>query len=133
MYGDINIMNKKNRLTIILVFLLISSIRIIGIENIPFGLIVIIQIACIIVMFLNVFKFRGDKKEHKYLLVVTLLLTLFFSVYTIVVSIEKGFPQISEKYKPIFIILMLIIFSSLLIVILINSIIKYNRDKNLKK
>lgn len=124
-------MNKNNILAIILVFILISVIKIIGIENIPFPVTVVILVLCMIVAWVSVLKYEGSKKERTYLLVITILVTLFLSVIVIAVVIEKSFPQISEQYKPIFIVLIAILFLSLLIVIFANAIYKYNKgDKS---
>lgn len=125
------IMRKSNILGIILVFALITIIRIIGIENIPFPIIILILVICMISALVIALKYKGSKKERIYLLVMTILAILLFSVFIIAVTIENNFPQVSKQYKPIFIVLMGILFLSLLVVIFANAIYKYNkRDKS---
>ncbi|MEA4828254.1 hypothetical protein [Clostridium sp. JNZ J1-5] len=124
-------MRKSNILGIILVFALITIIRIIGIENIPFPIIILILVICMISALVIALKYKGSKKERIYLLVMTILAILLFSVFIIAVTIENNFPQVSKQYKPIFIVLMGILFLSLLVVIFANAIYKYNkRDKS---
>lgn len=117
-------MNKGNIVAIILVFILIVVFRSIGIENIPFQFIVIILILCIVGALIIAFKYKGNRKERIYLLVMTALMTLLASIYVIAVAIDNNYPQISEQYKPIFIFLMAIVFISLLIVAIANAIYK---------
>ncbi|MCY6370619.1 hypothetical protein [Clostridium ganghwense] len=126
-------MKKNNIIAIVTVFILITAIRIIGIENIPFPMIVIILMLCMTVALLIALKYKGDKKERIYLLVMTILAILLFSILIIAVTIENNYPQISKQYKPIFITLMGILFLSLLITALINVAYKRNKHNKFKK
>lgn len=124
-------MKKNNILAVILVFMLIASIRVIGIENIPFPVTVVILVLCMVVAFLSVLKYKGSEKERIYLLLMTILVLLLLSVIVTAVVIEKSDPQLSAQYKPIFITIMATLFFSLLIIIFANAIYKYNKgDKS---
>lgn len=126
-------MKKNNFLGVVLVFILIAVIRIIGIENIPFSIIVLILTLCIIVAFFNVLKYKGSKKERIYLLVMTILVTLLLSVIVIAVVIQNRYPEFSQTYKPIFIALMSTLFIGLLIAVFFNAIYKYNKGNKTKR
>lgn len=117
-------MNKGNIVAITLIFILIVVFRSIGIENIPFQLIVIILILCMVGAFIIALKYKGNRKERIYLLVMTALMTLLASICVIAVAVDNNYPQISEQYKPIFLFLMAIVFISLLIVAIANAIYK---------
>lgn len=87
-------MKKSNLGAIVFVFIIIGVIRIIGIENIPFPVIVIVLILCMVGAFLIALKYKGNKTERMYLLVITTLrglcsngtenhyLISFISIYT---------------------------------------------------
>lgn len=122
-------MKKSNIGAIVLLFILISVIKSIGIENIPFPVIVIILILCMAGAFLIALKYKGNKVERMYLLVMTILITLIFTVVVIGIAIENNYPQISEQYKPIFIDSVPILFFITLIVAIANAIYKYTNKR----
>ncbi|KOF55769.1 MULTISPECIES: hypothetical protein [Clostridium] len=126
-------MENKNVIAIIVAFVLIAIIKIIGIENIPFPVIIIILVLCSLGMFLSVMKYKGSKKERVYLLIMTILSVLLFSVLIIWVSVDNNYPQISKYYRNLFIVLIAIIFFSLLIIGGANAIYKYNKGYKSKK
>jgi NADH:ubiquinone oxidoreductase subunit K len=86
-----------------------------------------------IVPTLGVFKYKGSKKERNYLLVITILAILLFSVTVIAIAIDNYYPQILTQYKTIFLVLMAALFLSLAIVVLVNVICKYNKEHKSKK
>ncbi|MGY0373102.1 hypothetical protein [Clostridium sp. JNZ J1-5] len=119
-------MEKKNVVAIIVVFVLLTIIKIIGVENIPFNMIIIILTICVIGMILSAFKFKGIKKEKQLLLFMTLLIVLLIGTLMAAVYIENNYPQISNQYRPVFITIMAILFLCLLIAVLANVMYKHN-------
>ena len=126
-------MEKKNRLAIMLVFILMFIIRLIGIENIPFNFLIGFFAICIILMFFFVYRFKGDKVEHKYLLSMTLLITLLAVILILAIYIQNSYPQISKQYKPIFIGIIVVLFFSVIVVAFANLIYKNKNSNKLKK
>jgi peptidoglycan/LPS O-acetylase OafA/YrhL len=125
-------MQRKNVLAVILILIIMYIIRTVGIEDIPFSIIIIILILCAIGMFFSAFRFKGDKTERKYLLIMTILMTVLFSISMMVISIQNNYLQVLEKYKSVFKTLMVILFIALFIVALANLIYKYKRDNKFK-
>lgn len=123
-------MERKNFIAIAIVFVLLAITKIIGIENIPFNMIEIVLTICVIGMFLSVLKFKGIKKEKQLLICITLLIVLLIGVLMVAVYIENNYPQISNQYKPIFIIIMAVLFVCLLIALFTNIIYKSNNKFN---
>lgn len=118
-------MERKNLIAIAIVFILLTIIKIIRIENIPFNMILVVLIICVIGMFLSVLKFRGIKKEKQLLKFITLLIVLLIVILMVAVYLENNYPQISNKYKPILVTIMAILFVCLLITLLANVMFKY--------
>ncbi|WP_291640248.1 hypothetical protein [Clostridium sp.] len=88
-----------------------------------------ILILCMTGAFLIALKYKGNKTERMFLLVITTLITLLLSILVIEVIIENNYPQISEKYKPLILGLILILFFISLIVEIANNIYIY-KHKN---
>lgn len=126
-------MKNKNFIAIVIVFVLLAIIRLKGIENIPFNLIVFILVICIVGMLISVGRFKGKKKERQMFIVMTLNITLLIAMVIIAVYIENNYPQLSEHVKPIFITLMAILFVTLLMVIFANALYKSNKIDDSKK
>lgn len=126
-------MNKNNGLAIVLVLVLTTVVRFIGIEKIPFPVIIIILGIAMTIAFIIVLKYRGSKKERTYLITMTILITLLLSVVIIAVVTDKYYSQISLQYKPIFIVLLGILFIALLLVAIANAIYKLKNKYNSEK
>ena len=124
-------MERKNFVAIAIVFVLLAIIKIIGIQNMPFNMIAVVLMICVIGMFLSVLKFKGIKKEKQLLICITLLIVLLIGVLMTAVYIENNYKQISNQYKPVFITIMAVLFVCLLIALFANVI--YKRNNKLKK
>lgn len=112
---------------IILVFIVIAIFRVIGIENIPFKITTIIMISALILAIFSVIRYKGNKKEHAYLIVMTLQLVIFVGTLIIGVILQNNYPSLSDKYKPIITTLIVIIFISLVVTACLNAIIKFKK------
>ena len=123
-------MKNKNILAIIVVFLLIGVIRIIGIRNIPSPIIVVILILCIGVGFVSSVKYNGDKTERILLLIMTILLSLIFSLIIIWYIADEKYLQSIGQYKSIYITLIAVLYFITLILAITKAIYKYNKKKN---
>ncbi|KOF55780.1 MULTISPECIES: hypothetical protein [Clostridium] len=126
-------MNRKNVIAIVIVFVFIFIIRIIGIEKIPFPIIAIVLFLCMGIAFVITLKYKEDKKERRYLLIMTILMTLLSTIFVIAIVIQNNYTQLSDSLKPIFISVMLILFVILLIVIFANAAYKFGNNKSKKK
>lgn len=123
-------MEKKNFVAILIAFVLLAIIKIIGIENIPFNIIVMVLMICVIGMFVSALKFKGIKKEKQLLICITLLIILLIGVLMTAVYIDNNYQQISNQYKPMFITIMAVLFVCLLIALFANLIYKRNNKLN---
>ncbi len=121
--------SKKNFLATIIIFMVISFIRFLGIENIPKPIIFAILLVIIIYSFIFVLRYKGDKKERKYLLVMTTQFALLVIILLIFIIIQDRYPEVSSIYKPLFIALMGILFLSLIITLCSLGIYKYKNNK----
>lgn len=126
-------MKDRNLIGILIAFAIIAIIRVIGIQNIPSPVITILLIVCAIGMLLIAIKYKGDKKEKLYLLIMTIIMILLFSVLIIWGIVDDNYPNLSQQFKPIFISLMAILFVILLIVIFANAVYKFGNNKSKKK
>ena len=122
-------MDKKRVLAIISVLIVITIYRLIGIENIPFGVTVSILIFGLILTIFSVIKFKGTKKENNYLKVMTALLVAFVGILITGVILQNYYPNSSEKYKPIIVVLVVILFISVVVVASINAIAKFKNSR----
>jgi hypothetical protein len=120
-------MNKKNILGVVIILVINFVIRNIYKENIPFPITVICLMFCTGFAFVFALKYKGGKVERTFLLAITILLTLLISVVVIATLIQNSYPQFSAQYKPLFIVLMGLLFVILLIVIFANAIYKSNK------
>jgi type III secretory pathway component EscS len=118
-------MERKNFIAIIVVFVVLGVIRSIGIENIPFPVVVMVVILGLGTALVIALKYKGNKKERIYLLIMTILMIMLASVVMLAVVIQNDYPQLSEKVKPIFIGLMAILFVMFLITVYANLIYKF--------
>ncbi|MCD2349058.1 hypothetical protein [Clostridium guangxiense] len=126
-------MKKNNIMAIIFVFISMSIIKVVGIENIPFPIIVLALSSCMVVAFIIALKYNCSKIERTFLLVMTTLVTLIAIILITGIFIENKYPQISEKYKPIIVTVIPIIFVIFLMVVVANAVYKFGNNKSKKK
>jgi len=117
-------MGKKNGWALIFVLAFLAIIRKFGVDNIPFSVVEIIIVLCIFTMIFSVLRFKGNKKERMYLIVMTIILIALMSAVIIAVNIDNNYPEVSIKLKPIFITIIGVLFLSLLIATSANVIYK---------
>lgn len=118
-------MERKNFIAIIVVFVVLGIIRSIGIENIPFLVVVMVVILGLGAALVIALRYKSDKKERIYLLIMTILMIMLAGIVMLTVVIQNDYPQLYEKGKPIFIGLMVILFVTFLITVYANLIYKF--------
>ncbi|QAA31081.1 hypothetical protein [Clostridium manihotivorum] len=126
-------MNKKSIPIVMILFVIIAAIRYFPIEKIPFPVVIVILISCMLLSIFSVLRYKGSNKERVYLIVMTILVILLLCTIVMAVIIQNNYPQLSVHVKPIFVSLMAILFVTLLIVVFANALYKSNNIGNSKK
>ena len=122
-------MRKKSRIAIIVSFILIAIIRSMGIEKMPIKFAIGFFTILIILMFFFVYRFKGNKVEHKYLLAMTVMITLIMIATMILTITVDSYPQLSKQYKPVILIVISILYISLMVIAIANIIYKSKNNK----
>jgi len=108
---------------------MVSAIRMINIENLPFSLIVTIIIAVLLLGFIIALKYRGNKTEKTFLLAMTILGALCMGATLVFVYIDTNYPPIFEKYETLIVSTTIVLFISLLLLSIANAIYKFKLNK----
>lgn len=122
-------MQKKSRIAIIVSFILIAIIRSIGIEKMPIKFAIGFFTILIILMFFFVYRFKGNKVERKYLLAMTVMITLIMIATMMLTITVDSYPQLSKQYKPVVLIIISILYISLMGIAIANIIYKSKNNK----
>ncbi|WP_411681925.1 hypothetical protein [Clostridium thailandense] len=122
-------MQKKSRIAIIVSFILIAIIRSIGIEKMPIKFAIGFFTILIILMFFFVYRFKENKVERKYLLAMTVMITLIMIATMMLTITVDSYPQLSKQYKPVILIIISILYISLMGIAIANIIYKSKNNK----
>lgn len=121
--------SKKNILATIIILIIMAFIRARGIDDIPEPILFAILLVIILYLFIFVFRYKGDKKERVYLLVMTIQAAILVIVLIVAATVKNKYPDISYRYKPVFVALMAILFLSLIVTVYSLGFYKYKNNK----
>jgi predicted permease len=121
--------SKKNILATIIILIIMAFIRARGIDDIPEPILFAILLVIILYLFIFVFRYKGDKKERVYLLVMTIQAAILVIVLIVAATVQNKYPDISYRYKPVFVALMAILFLSLIVTVYSLGFYKYKNNK----